>query len=98
MDSEQDSVIFDVGNSLSIEFNARRPSVEEIRERGRQWLVANKNALCKLVRDARVQAILKGSDSSQEVQIRLLVDVIASLAFGVPPTVIAKAIVVLGEA
>jgi hypothetical protein len=60
-------------------------------------LQSNRQAICLAIKNPQLQGLLKGGGSQEEEQIRAIADVIASYAFGIPPLLLAKAILILGE-
>jgi hypothetical protein len=99
MHTDADDVFSEIGaHLLKQAFGARKPSRPESVEYGRNWLESNRQAICFAITNPQLQGLLKGSGSAQEEQIRTIADIIASYAFGIPPLLLAKAILVLGEA
>ena len=89
----------EIGKELyKSDFGARKPTSNEEIQRGRKWLETNRVFICGIIRKESVQRVMRGKDNNVEEQIRLLVDVVGSIVVGVPPNLVAKAIIVLGEA
>jgi len=96
LNENAEAVFFEVGDALpKQEFGARKPSRAETIESGRRWLEAKKLEICQLIRSEDVKAVLKGNTPEEE-QIRILADLIATHTLGVPPFVLARAVLTLG--
>jgi hypothetical protein len=95
---DQLELFFEVGNiTTQSVLGARRPLREELIEKGRKWLENRREEFCFLICSKSVQKIFKENPSQKEEQLRALIDVVISLKFSIPPMVVAKAIIVLGE-
>ena len=96
MNENIEAVFFEVGDALpKKEFGARKPSRSETVESGRRWLEAKKLEICRLINSEEVKAALKGKTPEEE-QMRIVADLIAAHSFGVPPFVLARAVLTLG--
>jgi hypothetical protein len=98
MESDLDELYYEIGISLSRRvLGARGPTRAEAVASGETWLETNKARICKAIKDTRVQKAIRGSGSPHEDQIRAIADIIASHVLGVPPNLLARAILILGE-
>lgn len=96
--ADADDVFAEIGTSLLQQaFGARKRSRAQSVEHGRNWLQSNRRAICLAIKNPELQGLLKGGGSQEEEQIRAIADIIVSYAFGIPPLVLARAILVLGE-
>lgn len=94
----QDELFFEIGNiTTPVAMGARRALREELVERGKMWLENRRDEFCFLICSAPVQQIFKENKTQEEDQVRALIDVVVSLKFGIPPMVVAKAVLILGE-
>ena len=95
--SKDSEVFFEVGESLrKQEFGARTPSRAEVAERGRKWLESRRREICQIITGEKLKTALKGGTPEEE-QMRIIADLLAAHALGVPPFVLARAIVTLGS-
>ncbi len=95
--SKDSDVFLEVGEFLrKQEFGARMPSRAELTERGRKWLESRRREICQIITHERLMTALKG-DTPEEEQIRIIADLLAAHTLGVPPFVLARAIVTLGS-
>jgi hypothetical protein len=94
----QEEIFFEIGKQTSpVLMGARKPLREEIIEKGQNWLNSRREEFCFFICSDAVQRIFKENQDVQDDQLRALVDVVVSLKYGIPPMVVAKAIIVLGE-
>ena len=96
MNTNVEDVFFEVGDALPRrDFGARKPTRVEVVEKGRKWLEERKLEICQIISSASIMAVLKGSTPEEE-QMRVVADLIAAHAIGIPPFVLARAVVILG--
>jgi hypothetical protein len=93
----EDKLAEEIGEILiEREIVIKEPKDSDKRHRGWEWLKNNKKKICAIIKKPAVQRLINSQDS-QEEQFRALLDIISSATFGIPPTLLAKAILLLGE-
>jgi hypothetical protein len=90
MEDSADQLYLDIGNSTYQKvFGARRPTDDELKEQGQNWLATNKASICGIIRDPRVQRVIKSKSSGEEA-VRTLVDIVGAFSIGIPPNMLGR--------
>ena len=97
MSDDLQKLYYDIGFELNRGVvGARKPPDDEVREQGQKWLSDHKTKICAIIRDPRVQRVLKGKEGAEE-QVRIIIDILVTHSLGIPPNMTCRAILLLGE-
>jgi hypothetical protein len=98
MEEELDEIFYEIGKAtFKTGLGAQGSNRLELIEIGKKWLTNKRGEICNVIKSDQVQYIFKGAGTSYDEQLRLLIDVIVSYKYNIPPSTISKAIITLGE-